>query len=82
MLTQLYIEALLADEALADEVWALWDAGVITDAVAAWAWRLKAKLTVPRMPGKPARGRCSGGWRRHLSKSNVDVPADARYWNG
>ena len=37
MLAELYIEALLADEALADEMWALWNAGVITDAVAAWA---------------------------------------------
>jgi hypothetical protein len=38
MLTELYIEALLADEALADEVWELWDAGVITDGLAAVAW--------------------------------------------
>ena len=43
MLTELYIEALLADEALADEVWALWDAGVITDDMAAWAWWLMAR---------------------------------------
>jgi hypothetical protein len=40
MLTELYIEALLADDALAVEVWALWDAGVITDDMAAWAWRI------------------------------------------
>ena len=38
MLTELYIDALLADEALADVVWALWDAGVITDDMAALAW--------------------------------------------
>jgi hypothetical protein len=38
MLAELYVEALIADEALADEVWALWDAGVITDEIAAWAW--------------------------------------------
>ena len=38
MLTELYIEALLVDEPLADEVWALWDAGVITDYMAALAW--------------------------------------------
>ena len=38
MLTELYIEALLSDEYLADQVWELWDAGVITDEVAAWAW--------------------------------------------
>jgi hypothetical protein len=35
--TELYIEALLADEVLADEVWVLWDAGEITDDMAAWA---------------------------------------------
>ncbi len=38
MLTELYIEALLADVKLADEVWELWAAGVITDGLAAWAW--------------------------------------------
>ena len=40
MLTHLYIEALLADEDPADEVWELWNAGAIKDEVAAWAWRL------------------------------------------
>jgi hypothetical protein len=38
MLTELYIEALLVDEALADEVWTLWDAGLISDELAARAW--------------------------------------------
>ena len=38
MLTELYIEALLVDEILPDLVWELWNAGVITDGVAAWAW--------------------------------------------
>jgi len=38
MLTEIYIEALLAYEDLADQVWALWDGGVITDGLAAWAW--------------------------------------------
>ena len=42
MLTQLYIEALLMDEDLADEVWELWIAGVITDDLAGWAWRILA----------------------------------------
>ena len=37
MLTRVYIEALLVDAVLADAVWALWDAGVITDDLAAWA---------------------------------------------
>ena len=42
MLAELYVEALLADEMAADEVWALWDAGVIADDLAAWAWQLIA----------------------------------------
>lgn len=38
MFTRLYVEALLSDPGLADQVWDLWDAGVITDEIAAWAW--------------------------------------------
>ena len=38
MLARIYIEALLTDEYLADQVWELWSAGVITDDLAAWAW--------------------------------------------
>lgn len=44
MLTELYIEALLANEDLADQVWELWDAAVITDELAAWAWQQVAAL--------------------------------------
>jgi hypothetical protein len=42
MLAELYVDALIADEKAADEVWQLWDAGVITDEMAAWAWWLLA----------------------------------------
>ena len=35
MLTRLYMEVLLVDEDLADQVWELWNAGVITDDLAA-----------------------------------------------
>ena len=38
MFTRLYVEALLADLDQADRVWQLWNAGVITDDLAAWAW--------------------------------------------
>ncbi len=38
MLTCLYIEALLVDEDLADQVWEAWDAGEIDDFVAVCAW--------------------------------------------
>ncbi len=37
MLTEIYIEALLVDEELADQVWEAWDAGAIDDWLAAWA---------------------------------------------
>ncbi len=42
MLTELYIEALLIDEELADQVWELWDAGLIPDVLAVLAWLLAA----------------------------------------
>jgi hypothetical protein len=35
MLTEIYIEALLVDEVLADSIWELWNAGVITGLEAA-----------------------------------------------
>ena len=38
MLTRIYISALLVDEEMAGQVWERWDAGVITDEVAALAW--------------------------------------------
>ena len=39
MLTELYIEALLVDEELADMVWEALEAGLISDEVVAMAWR-------------------------------------------
>ncbi len=42
MLTRLYIEALLVDEDLADQVWEAWDAGETDDQVAWLAWWLIA----------------------------------------
>ncbi len=38
MLTEIYIEALLANEALADQVWEAWNAGEINDLGACVAW--------------------------------------------
>ena len=38
MLTEIYIEALLINEVLADQVWEAWDAGEIDDSTAAFAW--------------------------------------------
>ncbi len=44
MLTEIYIEALLVDEDLADQVWEAWDSGEIDDFVACRAWLLIAGL--------------------------------------
>ncbi len=42
MLTEIYIEALLVDEELADQVWEAWDAGEVSDLTACLAWMLIA----------------------------------------
>ena len=43
MLAEFYIEALLVDEQLADQVWEAWDKGEICDLVAVWAWYILAE---------------------------------------
>ncbi len=43
MLTEIYIEALLVDEELADQVWELWDKGEIDDLDAYLGWLMVAK---------------------------------------
>ena len=40
MLTEIYVEASLVDEDLADQVWDVWDKGEIDDQVAWLAWRV------------------------------------------
>jgi hypothetical protein len=42
MLTNLYIEALLVDEELADLVWEAWDGRVIRNDLATLAWAILA----------------------------------------
>ena len=42
MLTRIYVEALLVDEDLADQVWEAWDAGELDDESACIAWMLIA----------------------------------------
>ncbi len=44
MLTEIYIEAVLVDEKLADQVWEAWDAGNIDDLSACIAWLWVAEL--------------------------------------
>ncbi len=38
MLARIYVEALLVDEELADQVWALWHSGRLDDSAARFAW--------------------------------------------
>jgi len=40
MITEIYIEALLVGEDLADQVGEAWNAGEIDDSATAWAWWL------------------------------------------
>ncbi len=44
MLTEIYIEARLVDEELADQVWEAWDAEKLTGGAACTAWLLVAGL--------------------------------------
>ncbi len=50
MITEIYIEALLVNEELADQVWEAWDAGEIDDVGAFWAWPLLAESSHRWMP--------------------------------
>lgn len=45
MLCETYIEALLADEDLADFVWQAWDVGELSDEVAFKAWHSVARTS-------------------------------------
>ncbi len=47
MLTEIYIEALMVDEELADQVWEAWDAGKLNDGAVCIAWLLVAGLVSP-----------------------------------
>ncbi len=38
MLAKIYIEALLVNKELADQVWEAWDHRLISDSEAAWCW--------------------------------------------
>ncbi len=38
MLAEIYIEALLADEEAADQVWEAWDGGEVSTYWALWMW--------------------------------------------
>ncbi len=50
MLTEIYIEALLVDEELADQVWDTWYSEDIDDFVAYVAWSWVADMSQPQIP--------------------------------
>ena len=52
MLTEIYIEALLVDAELADQVWEAWDAGEIDDQTSYIAWLLIAVIRHRRNCGQ------------------------------
>ncbi len=45
MLTEIYIEALLVDEELADQVWEAWSKGEVDHQTACMAWMLIVMLS-------------------------------------
>ncbi len=49
MLTEIYIEALLVDEELADQVWEAWDEGEISTSWAVWMWIAVVRMSVARL---------------------------------
>ena len=48
MLTEIYIEALLVDRELADQVWEAWDDGENDDAISCIAWMMIAGTSLRR----------------------------------
>ena len=60
MLTETYIEALLVDEELADQVWEAWDVEKLTDGAACIAWLLTAGLVSDHYGFLPTTSRHQG----------------------
>ncbi len=61
MLTEIYIEVLLVDEELADQIWESWDKGEV-DALIAWFawWNIAASIsTIHSAWGRSSAGRAS-----------------------
>ncbi len=89
MLTEIYIDALLVDEELADLVWEAWNDGKISDDIAAWAWWSIGRtgpiytpsviLCSCNVKAKPAerRGRKATG-PRFLREATEDLPKDPK----
>ena len=62
MLTEIYVEAPLVDEDLADAVWEAWAAGEADDQTACVDWALIAGLVSSCLDGHVERALCS--WER------------------
>ncbi len=63
MLTEIYIEALLVDENLADQVWEAWNAGKADDQIVCIAWMLIAGGRFALESGHYANIEQRGRWR-------------------
>ena len=63
MLTEIYIEALLVDEVLADQVWEAWDGGAIDNQTAFHAWLL---IAISNKAGSPPQAKVSKAARQVL----------------
>ena len=63
MLAETYIEALLVDEELADQVWEAWDAGVVDDTNAwfPWWWLASSQQRADDMTSRATHGGNSAG---------------------
>lgn len=59
MLTEIYIEALLVDENLTDQVWSAWNTGAINDLGACWLWLWI--VVAGDLTGRYPDERCRGG---------------------
>ncbi len=60
MLTEIYIEALLVNEELADQVWEAWDEGSIDDEAALVWWTIAASIqTIHSAWGRRSAARAS-----------------------
>ena len=54
MLTELFVEALLRNRGLADEVWQKWNDGAISDDDADWEWFLLLIRPFDASPVRPS----------------------------
>ena len=72
MLTEIYIEALLVDEELADQVWESWNARQITGELAAWAWCILALSEIEARSSPETRAETNVNTAHWTSETPID----------